>query len=306
MIPAWEAIVGEFDDTTSVLRAQVAAPVETSRSPCFVVIAGKEVGKLYKLSAPEVVIGRVGGGAAIEVPDQGVSRQHAKIKRNPDGSISICDLESTNGTFCNGERISLRALSDGDRVQIGTTTILKFSMQDALEEDFLRQQYESATRDELTGCFNKKYFLERLAGDLAFARRHHSTLSLAMIDIDRFKNINDSYGHLAGDNVLRTLGQVLAETIRAEDVLARVGGEEFALIMRTCASAEAGLALERIRRRIASTDFVHDGKKMEVTVSAGIATRGPDGPESSEALLEAADKLLYLAKKNGRDRVELG
>jgi two-component system cell cycle response regulator len=112
-------------------------------------------------------------------------------------------------TFCNGERVEARVLKDGDKIQIGTTTIIKFSFQDSLEEEFLRHQYDSATRDPLTHCYNKRFFLDRLPNELAFAKRHNKPLSLAMIDIDHFKKINDSYGHPAGDLVLRMLGSVL-------------------------------------------------------------------------------------------------
>ena len=208
-----------------------------SRSACFVVIAGKHTGAMYKLDKGEVLIGR-GKEASIRIDDEGVSRLHAKIVRHPEGTVAIVDLKSTNGTFCNGERVDTHVLQDGDRIQIGTTTIIKFSLQDTLEEDFQRHQYESATRDPLTNCYNKSYFLERLPSEFAFAKRHDKPLSLAMIDIDRFKKINDSYGHLAGDFVLRKIGKMLQERLRADDFLARYGGEEFALIMRESSKAK--------------------------------------------------------------------
>src|SRR5512136_628721 len=140
-----------------------------SRSACFVVIAGKQTGAMYKLEKGEVLIGRA-KDASIRIDDEGVSRLHAKIVRHPQGTVAIVDLKSTNGTFCNGERVDTHVLQDGDRIQIGTTTIIKFSLQDTLEEDFQRHQYESATRDPLTNCYNKSYFLERLPSEFALAK----------------------------------------------------------------------------------------------------------------------------------------
>ena len=296
----------DFEDQTRAidkkLYASLTAHKGESRSACFVVIAGKQTGAMYKLEKGEVLIGR-GKEASIRIDDEGVSRLHAKIVRHPEGTVAIVDLKSTNGTFCNGERVDTQVLQDGDRIQIGTTTIIKFSLQDTLEEDFQRHQYESATRDPLTNCYNKSYFLERLPGEFAFAKRHDKPLSLAMLDIDRFKKINDSYGHLAGDFVLRKLGNVLQERLRADDVLARYGGEEFALIMRESPKRNALQTAERIRKLVETTAFKHEGKKIAVTVSIGVAAWPADKIDSGQDLVKAADANLYTAKRKGRNKV---
>ncbi len=297
----------EFEDKTSVIDARqlskLAAPEAERRSACFIVIAGGQAGKMYKLDRDEMVIGRV-PDAGIRIDDDGVSRRHAKIVRDADGHVRLVDLESTNGTFCNGEKVDARMLQDGDKIQIGTTTIIKFSFQDTLEEDFQRRQYESATRDSLTECFNKKYFLERLPSEFAFATRHNKALSLAMLDIDHFKKVNDTYGHLAGDYVLREVAKLMQVTVRADDVLARYGGEEFALIMRETGPDNAFIAVERIRRRIEAAAIEFEGTRIPVTVSAGVATWQGGRPDSSEALVAMADEFLYRAKRNGRNRTE--
>jgi two-component system cell cycle response regulator len=293
------------EETRAIDRKNLAAlkvQKEVSRSACFIVIAGKRTGAMYKLEAEEVIIGR-SEDASFLVDDDGVSRQHAKIVRHPDGSVAIVDLNSTNGTFCNGVRVETRVLKDGDKIQIGTTTIIKFSFQDALEQEFQRQQYESATRDPLTHCYNKRFFLDRLPSELAFAKRHNKPLSLALMDIDHFKKINDSHGHLAGDLVLRSLGSVLEKRLRAEDIFVRYGGEEFALVMRETPLPNALLAAERVRGIAEKTVFVYEGKKLRITLSIGVAAGPAPGIDTVEDLLKAADKNLYKAKQTGRNKV---
>jgi diguanylate cyclase (GGDEF)-like protein len=298
----------EFDEKTNVLsREQLAGlrqrPTDEPRAACFIVIAGSQAGRMYKLGRDEVVIGR-GQDAAISIQDDGVSRRHASISRLDDGSVSITDLRSTNGTFCNGDRVERRLLQDGDKIQIGTTTILKFSFQDSVEEDFQRRQYESATRDALTECFNKKYFLERLPSELAFARRHNKALSLAIMDIDFFKKINDTHGHQAGDHVLKEVARIIRGSVRADDVVARFGGEEFALIMRETSRGKALVAAERIRKRIESTAFGFGDDRIPVTISIGVATWVDDEVATVEDFIRLADEFLYRAKRNGRNRTE--
>jgi diguanylate cyclase (GGDEF)-like protein len=296
----------DFEDQTRAIDRKLFESMTLrkgeSRSACFVVIAGKRTGAMYKLDKGEVLIGR-GKEASIRIDDEGVSRLHSKIVRHPEGIVAIVDLKSTNGTFCNGERIDTHVLQDGDRIQIGMTTIIKFSLQDSLEEDFQRHQYESATRDPLTNCYNKSYFLERLPSEFAFAKRHDKPVSLAMMDIDRFKKINDSHGHLAGDFVLRKIGSMLQERLRADDFLARYGGEEFALIMRESPKQNALQTAERIRKLIETTPFKHEGKRIAVTISIGVATWPAEHIDSGQDLVKAADANLYAAKRRGRNKV---
>jgi two-component system cell cycle response regulator len=289
------------EDTRAIDRKEYAPLKQEPRSACFVVIAGKQTGTMYKLEKGEALIGR-SENVSLLIDDDGVSRHHAKVVRQPDGTLAIVDLRSTNGTFCNGERVQTRVLKDGDKIQIGTTTIIKFSFQDSLEEEFLRHQYDSATRDPLMHCYNKRFFLDRLPGELAFAKRHNKPLSLAMIDIDHFKKINDSYGHPAGDLVLRMLGSVLQNRLRAEDIFVRYGGEEFALIMRETPAPKALLAAERIRSLVADTVFIYEKREIRVTVSIGIATWPAEDIDSMHDLIKAADANLYRAKHAGRNR----
>jgi two-component system cell cycle response regulator len=273
-------------------------------SPTFLVVSGQaSAGKMFKLRG-EMFIGRA-NTSDIYLDDDGVSRRHARVMVGNDGSVQVFDLNSTNGTYHNGERISTHVLRDGDTIQIGSTTILKFSYRDALEEELQKNLYNSATRDGLTQAYNKKYFGEALRREFAHALRQQTPLTLVMFDIDHFKKINDQHGHTAGDHVLSKLAVKVHECIRAEDTFARYGGEEFALLLREASEKQGFACAERIRRTVESTDFIPSGgQRIPVTSSFGVATFTGTEFTLPEQLIEAADQFLYQAKRGGRNRVE--
>jgi diguanylate cyclase (GGDEF)-like protein len=289
------------DDTKISAKEEVAKPVRDRDRAYLIVLAGASVGEMYKIDKESTIIGR-GTQADIHVVDDGISRRHAEILHRGDQTI-IRDLGSTNGTFCNGDRVTELALSDGDKIQVGSTTILKFTFHDSLDETFQRQMYESALRDGLTKIFNKKYFIDRLESEFAYAIRHKSPLSLVMFDIDHFKSINDTHGHLAGDYALATLTQVVSTAIRQEDVFARYGGEEFAVICRGVDLQGATVFGERIRKMVAGYRFVHTEDVLSITVSVGVAAVSDVGMRTPLDLIGATDEALYEAKRGGRNRV---
>ncbi len=291
----------DWDDETKVSIDEVERPPRQDRDRAYlIVLAGSSVGEMYKISDGRTIIGR-GQQADIQVTDEGISRRHAEISHVRD-EIVIKDLGSTNGTYCNGEKIGEHVLTDGDKIQVGSTTILKFTFHDSLDETFQRQMYESALRDGLTKIFNKKYFLDRLESEFAFAVRHRAPLSLIMFDIDHFKKINDSHGHLAGDYALTALARVVSEAIRQEDVFARYGGEEFAVICRGIDLPGAVAFGERMRKQVETHAFVYEGANLKVTVSIGVASVNERMKEPVE-LVGDADDALYQAKRQGRNRV---
>jgi two-component system cell cycle response regulator len=214
------------------------------------------------------------------------------------------DLASTNGTYLNGLKVNAAPLYDGDKIQIGSNTVLKFSIQDALEEQYQRSIYESATRDGLTRVYNKKYFLETVRKEFSYCLRHRVPLSLVLFDVDHFKKINDAYGHPAGDYVLTRIAQRVSDTVRTEDLLARYGGEEFALMLRESAEDQALACAERCRYAVDKADFVFGGTPIKVTISLGVATLLDSDFSQPEDLIAAADKYLYRAKRAGRNRVD--
>ena len=285
------------------LRGAPAAPAPAqNRHAFFIVIAGGAIGKTFKL-AGATLIGRA-PQCGICLDDDGVSREHARVEMDEQGRVWIADLDSTNGTFfVDGRRIGREALRDGDKIQLGPGTVLKLSFADGLEEDFYRRQYDSATRDALTGIYNKRYFLEQLKSDFAHARRQRTPLSLIACDLDHFKQINDVHGHPAGDYILRELAGVVGRALRADDWFARVGGEEFAIIERGADDARVRALAERVRRLVENHKFVWEGHRVPVTISLGVATLWGENFRSADALVRAADEFLYRAKQTGRNRV---
>jgi diguanylate cyclase (GGDEF)-like protein len=171
---------------------------------------------------------------------------------------------------------------------------------------------EMAIRDGLTQCYNHKFFRMRMSQEIARAHRYGAPLTLAMIDVDRFKNVNDTYGHRAGDMVLSHLGGIVVASVRATDVVARYGGEEFAIMMVQAGAEEAKIVCARLRERIARHDFQfsadEQGRAQEVTISVtvsiGIAELGAKS-DTVEAVLGRADAALYAAKHAGRDCVRV-
>jgi len=269
--------------------------------PYLIVLQGSNVGEMYRLEGGECVIGR-GTAATIRLGDDGISRRHAKISV-AGTAVKIEDLGSANGTLVNGALIQQSGLKDGDKIQLGSTTILKFTYHDKLEENFQRAMYDAALRDDLTKAFNKKHFLDRLEQEVAFCRRHGSALSLVMFDVDHFKKINDTYGHLAGDLVLSKLSQVAQSTVRTEDIFARYGGEEFSILCRGIALSHAGLLAERLRALVESTQFVFEQQPIPVTISIGVSAYPEIAAQNGLELIAASDEALYTAKRGGRNRV---
>jgi two-component system cell cycle response regulator len=269
----------------------------------LIVLQGSNVGEMHRLESGESVLGR-GTAATIRLGDDGVSRKHARVIVDK-GVVRIEDLGSSNGTLVNGQLVQQVALRDGDKIQLGSTTILKFTYHDKLEENFQRAMYDAALRDDLTKAFNKKHFLDRLEQEVSFSRRHQTALSLLMYDVDHFKRINDTYGHVAGDQVLAKLAELTQGTLRTEDVFGRYGGEEFAVICRGISLGDAGSLAERLRALIASSAFVYEGTTIPVTISIGVAAYPTVVVANGLELIAAADEALYAAKRGGRNRVAL-
>ena len=298
------AVTIDWDDITRVQKDDPpgAAKTHMRRDQAYlIVLAGSAMGEMFKLSENPTIIGR-GQSAHIRMTDEGISREHCDISIEGDRMV-LHDLGSTNGTFCQGARVDKHILEDGDKILVGSSTVLKFTYHDSLDELFQRQMYESALRDDLTKTFNKKYFTDRLESEYAFAMRTRAPLSLIAFDLDHFKEVNDTYGHPAGDLALIEVSHVVASLIRAEDVFARVGGEEFAVICRSTDAAQAQAVAERMRQTVASHKFEADGKALPIAISAGAASIPHPELTDPQALIAAADHALYEAKRTGRNRV---
>jgi two-component system, cell cycle response regulator len=296
------------EENTCIHRfADLLAQVEPAPHAAYLIVLSAKsaagIGRMHKLECPQTVLGR-SAEAGFQVEDDGISRRHAQVVRSSEGHFQLMDLGSTNGTYLNGLRVSTAQLCDGDRIQIGSNTVLKFSLQDELEEQYQRSIYDSATRDALTRLYNRKYFLDTLRKEFAYCLRHRVPLSLVMFDVDRFKSVNDTYGHPAGDLVLQRVAQRVLDTVRTEDVLARYGGEEFALMLRDSPEAHALACAERCRAAVAQSEHVFNGVALQVTISLGVSTLVDARYSQPEELIGAADTFLYRAKHGGRNRVE--
>jgi two-component system cell cycle response regulator len=298
-----DRVANPLDDTTRMAPTPEAPIVAEGQSAAayLVVLSGSSVGEMYRLDKERVLVGR-GDKADLRLIDDGISREHAQIVRDG-GQMFLEDLGSTNGTYRNGERVKREALAEGDKILVGSTTILKFSYQDRLDEMFQRQMSESALRDGLTHAFNKRYFNERIDSEFQYANRHRTPLSLVFIDIDHFKRINDVHGHQAGDAVLKQLATLLMSMLGEEEVFARYGGEEFAIVARGSTLEVGAMLSEKIRAAVAGHPFSHDGAAIPVTVSVGVAAAPAAAIASAAELVARADETMYAAKRGGRNRV---
>lgn len=270
---------------------------------CLTVLTGTVAGQMHRISDGGMVIGRA-SSVELRLNEEGVSRRHARIRREGE-SFLIEDLGSVNGTYVNGERLAgSRVLQEGDKIQTGPMTVLRFAHHDEIDERFHQRLVASALRDPLTRLFNKRYLLDRLDSELKFALRHETGLSVLMLDVDNFKELNDLYGHLAGDAVLAHVATILQKAVRNEDIVARFGGEELMVVLRAIGMEQAVALGERLRKLIETTVTRYRGCELAVTVSIGVASFPTTRFETVEQLVEAADQALYRAKRDGRNRVE--
>jgi diguanylate cyclase (GGDEF)-like protein len=269
----------------------------------LIVLSGINVGQVFNLNTPKVSIGR-DDNSDIQVLDAGISRNHAIIRQNKDGSYLITDAGSRNGTFCNNKRVSdSYQLNDGDKIQIGVMTILKFAYTDDPEANYAQAMYEAAHHDGLTGVFNRRYFEDRLKTDFTYALRHNIHLSLLILDLDHFKKVNDSYGHPAGDQVLKEFAELVGKITRVDDVLSRFGGEEFTVLCKHTDLMKASILGERIRYEVSTFYFIANQHKLKLTTSVGIAALPDRDIRTPEEMVVAADDALYKAKERGRNCV---
>jgi len=274
--------------------------ITASSESCLVQILGRELGKRYVLDEDEFTIGRdVKNNIVVDMDN--VSRRHARIFYR-DGRYFVSDLGSTNGTYLNDEEVLEETpLRSNDLVKVGGS-IFKFLSGGNIESQYYEEIYRLTIVDGLTEINNKRYFLEFLEREMGRCHRYNRSLSLVMFDIDHFKQINDTHGHLAGDYVLRELAMTIKPRIRKEECFARYGGEEFAVVMPEAGPENVRRFAEKIRRMIEDKSFSFEGKEIPVTISVGVADMVSDMTEVHQ-FIKVADANLYKAKKSGRNRV---
>ena len=284
-----------------VAGAQSAAPLLLY----LIVVRGGIPGTMLRLGQKSSSLGRSAENT-FQVHDSTVSRRHAVISIDVAGTAWLTDLGSTNGTFVNGRRIALQTpvqVGDGSRIQLGSSTLLKYLKLDPCEEGFQRELYERSVRDNLTGLYNRGYFLSQIGPLAELNSMCELGLALILVDIDHFKRINDTHGHDVGDLILREVADVLRESTRAEDLVARYGGEEFILALPSCSLEQATERAERIRSRLSSRLVDASQARVGVTASLGLSFAPAGRVRDVAALITAADEALYVAKRSGRNRV---
>ncbi len=274
---------------------------QSSEPGCLVLIypTGPMMGKRFPLEQDLVNIGRV-QECDIVVDMDSVSRRHASLKREGE-RIIISDLQSTNGTYVNNHLVDAQDLRDGDQIKIGNA-IFKFLSGGNVEQNYHEAIYRMTIIDGLTEAYNKRYLFDFLDREMARCVRYKRPLSLVMYDLDHFKNVNDTHGHLAGDMVLREITKRLSSRIRREELLARYGGEEFVVVLPETGHQGAMAFAEQLRHLVEAQAVEFEGEIINITISVGVATLQGRKVEP-ETFIMMVDQNLYKAKGGGRNCV---
>ncbi|OYP31063.1 GGDEF domain-containing protein [Rhodopirellula sp. MGV] len=292
--------IPEAENTLAHSRGRLRSNAGNDKTCLVQIYPPNVVDGMLLLEQPKILVGR-DTNANLVLADQSVSRSHAELEWTDDGYV-LRDLGSTNGTQVNDASVQSRLLQSGDTIHFGIF-IFRFLTADSIETQYHETVYNALVRDVLTGTMNKRYLLEVMEREIARAVRQQSLLSVTMLDIDHFKSINDTYGHLIGDEVLKQFGGRVANVSRCDDLLARYGGEEFCLLMAGTDLAEACEIAERCRQVVANTPFQTEVGPLDISASFGVACLDPVRAISTLDFLQLADQKLYDAKSAGRNCV---
>jgi diguanylate cyclase (GGDEF)-like protein len=291
-----EKIATRFSPSCEIPRIEPAGPSLLVR-----ICPVKGIERPWELQDGPMLIGR-DSNCSLVLPDDSISRRHATIEPHEGGHL-ISDLGSTNGTYVNEQRLfSARRLQAGDRVRFGNQ-IFKYLSADRIEAQYHEVVFKLMTTDGLTSVYNKRYLLETLERERHQARRAGTPLSVLMLDLDRFKSVNDRFGHLAGDAVLVEFARRAKSVLRSGDLLARYGGEEFTMVLTRATLGDAMQIAERVRLLVEATPVLFEDQIIPITVSIGVCCDDGSSIDETADLLRLADEQLYEAKVSGRNRV---
>jgi two-component system cell cycle response regulator len=292
-----------MDDWKS--RKHSLRPTQPVRGqPCLLLVyAGvmdsPEVGSRFDLVGEELIIGR-SSDADIQVDRESVSRRHARLS-HVEGGWQIADLQSTNGTYVNDEAARERQLADGDYLKIGNA-IFRYFAGPSIVSSVQEELYRVAVTCGLTQTYKRRYFVDLLERDVALAQHYGRALSLVALDIDSLKQVNETHGHLTGDQVIKELARRTLLRIDRFEVLARYEGSQFLLLLPECDSAQALARAEELRHAICTETVRCEDELVTVSVSAGVATL--DSEADAAGLIRSTQEAVQRAKKAGRNRTE--
>ncbi|MEZ6057821.1 MAG: GGDEF domain-containing protein [Planctomycetaceae bacterium] len=287
---------------TRVPEAPLRPGDDQSRESCLVRIYPPGLtGSLIPLREGRMSIGR-DPLCDIELIDDFISRHHASIERDNDGFF-LTDMTSLNGCFVNDLRIERQRLKPGDHLRLGNH-ILKFLSSNHVEAQYHEAVYQMMTSDGLTMAYNRRYFEDAFRREVLRSNRHCRSLALVLFDIDHFKKVNDQYGHLVGDECLRELCERIRRRVREDEIFARIGGEEFAVLLAESTQEGAIKFAEELMNRVSERPFASArGESVKMTISVGLAHCDGESPQTPDGLFEDADRRLYLAKRRGRNLI---
>tara|TARA_R110002072_G_scaffold1989_2_gene16301 strand:+ start:25963 stop:26874 length:912 start_codon:yes stop_codon:yes gene_type:complete len=295
------------DDATVVLTdikaALASAEKEAEKKPAALLVVGGDLnGTIFDLKGEEVGAGR-NADNAIPLDFNGISRYHFKVTCISDDEHTVEDAGSKNGTFVNNKKIEGKVLlNKGDMVKIGSIALKYLPKGDPERLTYDKLQHEANT-DSHTGCYNKGYFNSALDLEVKKSKITGNPLSLIVFDLDHFKNLNDNYGHDAGDYVLKVVSELIrSHGVRDNDIFARYGGEEFVILLPKTNLKQAFEIAERLRKLICTHDFVYDNQKLPVAASIGVADYR-QGVVTGTDLFKRADEAVYVSKEGGRNQV---
>lgn len=287
---------------TEVPGTAISNAPQKPNGACLVRIYPAGVGgSLIALDSPSIRFGR-DARCEHELADEYASREHCVVQFR-DGHHYVKDLGSMNGTFVNDQPITEHRLNPGDQIRVGFH-IFKYLSSNHVEAMYHEAVFQMMTVDALTQTYNRRYFEDAFQREVVRSTRHGRSLGLLLIDIDHFKSINDQYGHLVGDELLTALCRRLKVRVRGDEILARVGGEEFALVAVELSDAELKLLARELCDLVASKPFETTRGPISLTVSIGVHFHAVGATlASTKEIFESADQRLYEAKNSGRNRV---
>jgi two-component system cell cycle response regulator len=293
------------DKTTFITQSNKPFIKESAWTACLVVLKGEDIGNKVLLNKDEITIGRA-KNADMCLTRGDVSRMHAIIQRVDEQQFMLVDNDSTNGTLVNAQSIKSILLKDRDIISIGDSQ-LKFLSSDSSEQAYYDGLYKRISLDKVLRIHNKYYFLSKLDEEMIRSQRHGSHLSLVLLDVDDFKQINESYGHQAGDAALIQLAEICKNCIKETDILCRYGVEKFAIIMPETNQQQACTLSESIQKLVTTIPVNYANIAIDITVSIGVTGYASSSATESFTkgiLISQAEKAMYEAKrKTGSNKI---